>query len=894
MSDGDADLERGNESGDARKGLQGVVEAADELLNYPDLDALLRRAVELGREKLGLERCGLFLVDRAADVIRGAYGLDREGRVVDQRAYSCACVDQWIHDSTPLERSQRWVVNHGRLNQWEDGQAVWTGREGWMAITLIRSSRGVVGTFHNDTAWSARPLDPVQQERVDVFCSLLGSIIERQRVEDDLRESERLFRLLAENATDVIGRISAEGRIVYISPSVRALLGYEPQELMGVPVAQLVHPDDLAQGGVFVREPDAAPDIYRREARLLRRDGGHAWLEVVSRRILTPSGEVSEYQFSARNISGRRRAEEALRESEERFRAFMDNTPAMTFIKDASGHYLYFNRTTELLQGVRLDSLRGQTNFDRLPEDVARQLRANDLQVLESEQPGEFLEVIPNAQNEMRFWLTFKFPLRDREGQLNIGGVAIDITERRRAEEALSHYAERLENVLEIDQAIRLARSPQEIADVALGRLCSQLSCVHAAVAVFNFEAHEATVLATRGDREALRAGRSYPLDEVASALSPMRVGDFDALATSLCDLLEGCEQVQRDGDFVFWHRQKEERPHETHRRSLPLIAHGELVGALDLQSCPTHDSTESHWNEDRWTMAREVAGQLAIAIQQARLYEQVRAGQKQLQALSHRLIQAQEAERRHLARELHDEIGQVLTAVKLNLQGAMRLTSLWQLPSPPDATPSASVASTRGSGEVGERLQESIEIVEQALGQVRDLSLNLRPSLLDDLGLAPALRWYVDRLTARSSLSAQLSIDLPPQRLPSEIETASFRVVQEALTNVSRHSGATLVQVEVRSLWGTLDCDQQNAGSRRGEAPAIPMIELVVRDNGQGFDVRQARERAAGSSLGLLGMEERVALVGGRLSIESSVGQGTTLRAVLPVVLDSFQQAAP
>ncbi|MBI3330372.1 MAG: GAF domain-containing protein [Nitrospinae bacterium] len=238
------------------------------------------------------------------------------------------------------------------------------------------------------------------------------------------------------------------------------------------------------------------------------------------------------------------------------------------------------------------------------------------------------------------------------------------------------------------------------------------------------------------------------------------------------------------------------------------------------------------------------LADHAAIAIYNARLFEQVRLGHERLQTLSHRLLAVQEDERRRIARELHDEIGQALTAVKMNLQAVRHL---------PEA---ASVAPY---------LEENMDIVNQLLQQARDLSRDLRPSMLDDLGLLPALRWYIDRLAQRAGFHAQLEVDAMEMRLHPDLETACFRVAQEALTNVVRHARAHRVWVEVR--------------------PSATELELVVRDNGVGFDVRDAQERAMrGESLGLLGMSERVALVGGHFDITSAPAQGTEIRARFPL----------
>jgi signal transduction histidine kinase len=208
------------------------------------------------------------------------------------------------------------------------------------------------------------------------------------------------------------------------------------------------------------------------------------------------------------------------------------------------------------------------------------------------------------------------------------------------------------------------------------------------------------------------------------------------------------------------------------------------------------------------------------------------------LKALSHNLFRAQEIERRAIARELHDEIGQALTAIKINLQALGRF---------PDANT------------LNARLEDGVKIVDRTLQQVRDLSLDLRPQLLDDLGLVSALRWYLQEQAKRANLRIHFSTD-PFGRLESTLETACFRVVQEAITNVIRHSQAQMITVETRL--------RDNA------------IHLYVRDDGIGFDPIAVREASSGSKMGLCGMEERVLLVGGQIIVNSKPRHGTEVHA--------------
>jgi PAS domain S-box-containing protein len=221
------------------------------------------------------------------------------------------------------------------------------------------------------------------------------------------------------------------------------------------------------------------------------------------------------------------------------------------------------------------------------------------------------------------------------------------------------------------------------------------------------------------------------------------------------------------------------------------------------------------------------------------------RRAQDALRTYSQRLIEAQEAERQNIARELHDEIGQVLTAVRMNLQSLQRSAQSGSQPSAVD---------------------DSLVIVDEALERVRELSLNLRPSVLDSLGLSSALRWYVDRYARRSGIVADLRSNLEDgRRLRVELETACFRIVQEALTNVVRHARATHVLVRLRRSNGNLD--------------------LKIRDNGVGFNVETLlKDSPSAGALGLRGMEERAVAVHGRLKIDSAPMRGTEVRASFPL----------
>lgn len=236
---------------------------------------------------------------------------------------------------------------------------------------------------------------------------------------------------------------------------------------------------------------------------------------------------------------------------------------------------------------------------------------------------------------------------------------------------------------------------------------------------------------------------------------------------------------------------------------------------------------------------------QRELALEEARRSEEaLHAAYDRLRRLTRRLEAAKEDERKHMARELHDEMGQTLTTAKLNLQ---------------------LLTGSDSSEERDRRLSDTLALLDRLIGHVRALSLDLRPPLLDELGLAAALRGYLEALSKRSGLILDFRIDPLPPGIPTEVEIAAFRVVQESLTNVLRHAGASRADVEVRYDSGAL--------------------ALRIADDGRGFDVASVLDRSGGGDhVGILGMRERAESMGGGMEVLSRPGSGTEVRARLPV----------
>jgi signal transduction histidine kinase len=261
----------------------------------------------------------------------------------------------------------------------------------------------------------------------------------------------------------------------------------------------------------------------------------------------------------------------------------------------------------------------------------------------------------------------------------------------------------------------------------------------------------------------------------------------------------------------------------------VPLVVHDRAIGVIAVHDKIAGTSPDLRFNDEDVRMAEWFAGRAAVAVDLSRRIQR--------EALE-RVVSAQELERKRLARELHDETGQALTSVLLGLKRLDEATSLDEVRS--------GVAALR-------------ELTVQTLQDVRRLAVELRPSALDDFGLVPALERLVDGFREQTGLQVELEAQLG-ERLPADVETALYRIVQEALTNVVKHADATTVSILLRQ--------------------AESAVAAIVEDDGRGFLPAQGD----GEGLGLAGMRERLALLDGTLKVESSPGSGTTLVAEVPL----------
>jgi PAS domain S-box-containing protein len=513
-------------------------------------------------------------------------------------------------------------------------------------------------------------------------------------------------------------------------------------------------------------------------------------------------------------IAERVRAEEALRESEELLRLLSEATFEGVLVHEG-GILLRANGQFFEMFGYEPDELLGK---QAIPLTVAPESSEFMRRQISLGLTGPY-EVIALRKDGTRFPIEVRARLMEYGGRTVRVAVARDIAERVRAEEALQRQAAQLEALHQVSLDIT--------AELELDALLQ--SIVERAIRLLDAEA---------GGMYLYRPERDALVWTVTVGPGMAHTGTELQRGEGLSGKVwEAGEPIIVD-DYRHWEGRAaiyEGRPW-TAILGVPIAWGGELLGVINLMS----DAEVRTFTSDDACLLSQFADQAAIAIANARLFEQVRAGRERLRALSRRLVEVQEVERRHIAHELHDEIGQIITGLSLAIEMSTRL--------PAD--------------EARLSQSEAQALVNELMTRVRDLSLDLRPAMLDDLGLLPALLWHFERYTALTKVRVDFKHTGLDRRFRPEVETAVYRIVQEALTNVARHAGVSEVRVR---LWASRD-----------------MLGVQIEDQGVGFDPEAAL--AASNTSGLAGMRERLALLGGHLAVDSAPGAGSRLMAELPV----------
>ncbi|MFZ0300460.1 MAG: PAS domain S-box protein [Candidatus Sulfotelmatobacter sp.] len=631
-----------------------------------------------------------------------------------------------------------------------------------------------------------------------------GRVIGASKVARDITERKQAERALSEQArlldlsNDAILVRDAGDHVTYWNKAATELYGFTREEALGRVTHELLQTQFPADLGMINKQLHR-DERWNGELVHIGKDGTK--VIVISRWALDRQANGNALRILETNtdITQQKRTEKALRESEERFRAIVETTPECVKLVSADGTLLHMNKPgLEMVGACSADEVVGKSVYDLIaPEDRERFKAFNESICRGGE--GSLQFDIVGLDGKRRHMETHAAPLRNPDETVVDLSITTDISERKQAEELLRRSEERFRALVNASSDVVYRMSPDWselgqldgrgfVADTGTPRNDWLNEYIHP----------DDQPLVLEAIREAVRTRNPFQLEH----------------------------RVRRADGTLGW----------AYSRAVPLLnGNGEILewfgAATDVTA---RKEAEENFRKLAQTLDAEVRARTRELEEQSNHVRQ----------LSWRLLRSQDEERRHIARELHDSVGQTLTVLDINFELFMQEAGY-------------------KSSEVASKIEEIQKTVQQLHREIRTTSYLLHPPLLDENGLYSAISWYLQGLRERSGLEVQLDIPKAFGRLPRDMELVIFRLVQECLTNIHRHSESKTASIRI--------------------ARESNQISLEIKDQGKGMSPPRLAEIQLGrSGVGITGMRERLSQFEGTMRIESD-GTGTRIFATIP-----------
>ena len=708
-----------------------------------------------------------------------------DGSIVD--------VNQRMCEMYGYERDEALRLTVGDLSS---GTAPYTKER---ALELIREvSRGKPKLFewlarrkNGRLFWVEVNLKKITIDEKDWLLAIVRDITKRKQREKALEDSEKKYRLLAENVRDVIWTMDTRFRYTYVSPSVKYLRGYDVEEVMKQRLQDVLTPSSLVLVKELIEEEYSKKEtIFANhswsktlELELKRKDGSSVWTEINVSLIRDSDGQIKGFLGVTRDISERKRAETEII----RLASVIEQASESIAITDTRGKIIYVNPFFEKTSGYNKEELLGKNFCTLISQDIKE---AGIHKLWETISHGNLWK--GTLVNKRRDGTTYHenvivFPIRNKIGKvINYAAIKRDITEEVKAAEAL-RQSERKYSALVENSLTGIYISNKE------GRIL-YANCKFAEI--FGYSKQELIGIP--------KSRLIHP--EFRKMVEDIR---YKRLAGTNVPLSYEVAGVKKTGEMIW-----------VKMRNTCICYNGEQA----------------------------ILGNVVEITKRRKMEEALRRSESELKMLYSKLLMAQEEERKRIAWELHDGLGQSLTAIKFGIENVLELIEKKK-----------STMATR-------TLQNMVLMVQNAIDEVRKTSMGLRPSMLDDLGIVATISWLCREFNKiHTDIQIERKINLRETEIPEILKTNIFRVIQEALNNIAKHSKANYVSIEL----------EQNDRE----------IKLLIKDNGKGFDVNKTRLKGnLRGGFGLASMKERTKFLKGDFHIESVINKGTTIVCTWPL----------
>lgn len=650
----------------------------------------------------------------------------------------------------------------------------------------------------------------------------------RKITETEIEKSkvENRFESLVNGVKDLaIFILDREGNIISWNEGAQIIEGYSSNEIIGKNISVFYTKEEIKNNKPKENLGYAKKDgSYQQETWRVKKDGSPFWANILITSLKDDNGNIYGYLKVIRDLTEKRKSEDEIKKSRDFYLKLLDDFPNPVWRSGINGKYDYFNKAWLNYTGRKLEeelAIGWETNLH--PNDKDKVIRNfNELFQQRKYIIQEYR--LKNSTGEYRWLINFGMPYSDVENNFaGYLGSCYDIHERKKYEETIDvmmRVSEQLYSSLDINQILDLLVTESiQLTKASSGFACIKAEEVFCIRRIFNVDHWEYF------DKQ--YAGNEYIIKILEKSRKAMLVKDFTDQNNEELIKKFNVRQLIRT----------------------PLFgANGEIIGFFELH----YNNVEKEIQEDEINLINSIAKNASIAIIKSLNYEQLRITESQLRNseselrnLTAQIQYARETERRDIAREIHDELGQLFTGINLNISFLKE-----QLEQNQKLTLDEIIA----------ELASVQQIVKKGIQTVRDLSGSLRSYVLDHLGFISAVQEYCREIERISNIKCAFQSNLDSFDLSEEKNVALFRIIQEALTNVLRHADATLISI-------TINKNEKN-------------LEMVVADNGKGLESSTPSVK----SMGILGMKERAIFLKGKLKIESEKDRGTKVLLSVPI----------
>ena len=717
-----------------------------------------------------------------------------------------------------------------------------------------------------------RPSDDAFIQMMSALGSQIGQFVERKKAEEALRLSREQQAIILRGVADGITAQDSKGRLIYANDAAARLIGYpSPEALLDAPISEVLQnfnvmdedgqpvPPDQLPGRLALAGEQPKPMLVRfRDARV----GEDRWSLISATPVRNQQGQVQFAINIFHDITERQKAEAGIA----RLAAIVNSSEDAIFSKTTDGVILTWNPGATRLYGYSAEEAIGKSAAMLYPADRLDEFHGT-IDHLKKGEPTPPHDTERVTKDGRRIYVSSSVsPIKNAAGKIiAASSITRDITLRKQVEET-QHFLARAGSVLA--SSLDYGETLKSVARLAVPEIADWC-----AVDIVNDEGELQRVAMAHVDIEKIKLGeeleRRYLPDPTApyGVHNVMRTGKSELIGNITEEQLAG---AARDVEHLKLLMEIGLKSYIV----VPLIARGRTLGAITFVSA----ESGRHYGLADLALAEELARRAALSVDNARLYrdaQQLNAeleqrvvsrtielqntnriletevkerqqAYEQLRLLSAHLQSAREEERIRIAREIHDELGQVLTAIKIDIS----------LLSEKLADKGAKLQREA----MVEEINSTLRLIDDTIQKVRHIIRELRPEILDHLGLSAAIEWQMQEFQTRTGIELSFQSQIDDSQLNLDRATAVFRILQEALTNVARHARATRVEITLKEELGN--------------------IVLEIRDNGQGITQEQLANQ---KSFGILGMRERALAFRGEVDVSAAQGGGTRVTARIP-----------